>query len=662
VPAIILAVSLMIVSGCAVNVRGERRPLIKVQPLTGDLELEAEYRRDNEVNPMVTRRAKMIAFREQLTLGTEGDVYHPDLLSYGGSLGLGLVQQFFEFNEFSDDTFKGLNEYNVNMQLLRAKPYPLTAYASKVEDLLPRQFLGSLNVETKNVGADLAINSPDWPMILQWSRMEMKQNPLGTLEEDEFTQLQRDFFRQDSENLSYSLAHEFNEYSYLKFDYNRDDVTRRRLTDTTTNDRSRYRLSHDLLFGDEHQHRLESTVDYLDESGNINLEDLRGEEHLKLQHTPDFSTNYKLNYLETQRNATTREEVRGSVGFNHQLYKSLASSANAFASRSTFDTGGEQERRGGSMSLNYKKTNPWGLLVSSYSANYIKSEFSGRADHGIVIDEERIFTDPFPIMLDKFGIDVESIVITDETGLDIYEEGDDYTISFIEGRVQLNVTTLGVNLPNISDGQLLLIDYEFSAEPERERTSLFQSFRIREYFKSGLSVYYLHSERDDDIRSNVSTASEDDTQTDTFGTEYQKDKLLLLGEYSKTQSTVSPFDSILLRARHTWQLSPRTTAILRASQQWLDYTGIDDRDVRLFRAEGRLFTRLSSRFRISGDIAYRDESDSNAGPTKGFSLSSEMRYIYRQFQFTTGLEYDLLERRSSDRDSTYIYFKIKRFF
>ena len=83
----------------------------------------------------------------------------------------------------------------------------------------------------------------------------------------------------------------------------------------------------------------------------------------------------------------------------------------------------------------------------------------------VVVDESHIFNDPFPITLDNLNIDILSIFVTDNTGLSIYTEGDDYTITQIADSTQLNITPLGVTVPNIIDGQGLLVDYIYTPEP-----------------------------------------------------------------------------------------------------------------------------------------------------------------------------------------------------
>ena len=82
-----------------------------------------------------------------------------------------------------------------------------------------------------------------------------------------------------------------------------------------------------------------------------------------------------------------------------------------------------------------------------------------------VIDESYAFNEPLPITLVNLDIVIDSILVTDNSGLEIYTLGDDYLISQHNRITELNVTTLGIDLPNINDGQELLVDYTYIPEP-----------------------------------------------------------------------------------------------------------------------------------------------------------------------------------------------------
>ena len=213
--------------------------------------------------------------------------------------------------------------------------------------------------------------------------------------------------------------------------------------------------------------RLDSFFNYVDQSGSFDFENLQVEERLRLQHSESFGTNYDLRFTDSDRATVRNKEVRGQGGFEHRLYESLVTTSNIFVSRTDLDAQGDLDQQGGMLAFNYRKKNAWGTLYSNYTASLTQSEQSSSSGTGVVIDESHIFVDPLAIMLDRVNIDTSTIVVTDSTGLDTYTQGDDYTITEINGRLQLNMTTLGIVPPNVTDGQEILVDYNFFIEPRR---------------------------------------------------------------------------------------------------------------------------------------------------------------------------------------------------
>ncbi|MHC4271685.1 MAG: hypothetical protein ACYST2_05175, partial [Planctomycetota bacterium] len=252
---------------------------------------------------------------------------------------------------------------------------------------------------------------------------------------------------------------------------------------------------------------------------------------------------------------------------------------------------------------------------------------------------------------------------TDSTGLDIYTEGDDYTIEQINGRTRLHLTTLGLIPPNITDGQEVLVDYNFFIEPERVEKTLRQSFSIRERFDNGLELYYRHRRQDEDDKSNVTEVVDDEYRANTFGARYFKSGFAVNAIYSKMRSTQIPSEHIGLDTQYSWRVSKDTSAGIKVSNQWLEFDEQESiRDVELFSTSGSLTTRLTDRHNLSTYIDYRDEEDSRTGKVRGFRFSSELQYFYRQLEAIIGFELNSLERRTDESDSTFVYMRIRRFF
>ena len=641
-------------AGCTVNVGGEQRPLVKNEPIRGELELVAERRADEQGTSGDRRKSTTQVFEERVRLNTAGDVYHPDFLFYTAAVGVGLAQQEIDSDDESGSSSETLDEYNFFAQLLRGKIYPTTFNASKSEELIARQCLGALRTDRENRGVTFSLRPEGWPMTFQYSESEIGQDGLSSLA--------RDFFEREDEGFRYSVSHEFSRLSHLSFDFDRAEVVQRSVGATIVTDTDRYNMLHDLVFGADEQYRLDSSFNYADQSGSFDYENLQLQERLRLQHTDEFLTNYEVRFTDSDRITVRNKEIRGQGGFEHRLYESLVTTGNLFTSTTDLDSQGDLDQRGGLLAFNYRKKNPWGTLYGTYSASLTESEQSGGTGTGVAMDESHIFTDPLPVTLNRVNVDTSTIVVTDSTGLNFYTEGDDYTISEINGRVQLNVTTIGIAPPNVTDGQELLVDYNFFIEPKRKEDTVRQAFTIRERFKNGMSVYYAHRRQDEDVSSTLTEITPDEFTVNTVGADYLNKGLFLQAEHSDEESTQIPSTSTKLQGRYSWSLSPATTASLRVMNHWLDFGEPDERDVVLFKTGGELYSRLSDQCGISARADYRNEDDTRFGITRGFQINSELQYTFRQMSVSTGFELNLLNRRRDEIDGGYLYFKLKRFF
>jgi len=649
--------STVFLAGCSVNVGGRQRPLVRHDRIQGELEFVAENHTDEQGISDNKRKSETKVFEERVRLKTEGDIYHPDLLFYNAVLGFGLAQQSLISDEESDRHSESLNDYSIFTQLLRGKSYPTTFYASKSEELIPRQFLGSLRTERHNRGATLSVRSRDWPMTFQYTASETAQDGLLSFE--------RDFFERDDERFRYSVNHDFGELSHLNIDIDRTSVSQRSVGASIETDTDRYTILHDLIFGSDEQHRLDSFFNYTDQSGSFDFENLQLNERLRLQHSEDFLTNYELRLTDSKRDTDRNKEVRGQAGFEHRLYESLVTTTNIFVSQTnfesnnSFETEGDFKQQGGTLAFNYRKNNPWGTLLSTYTTSLI--EQSGSTG-GIVTDEPHIVDDPLPVILNRINIDISSIVVTDSTGLFTYTLGDDYLIEEIGGQVQLEIIIPGTVPPNISDGQEILVDYKVFIEPDRQEDTFRQNFTIRERFKNGLSLYYAHRRQEEDVSSEVMVITPDEYTVNTVGTDYTLKGLFLQAEYSKEDSTQIPSTSKKIQGRYSWPVNSDTSVSMRVINHWLDFSEPDERDVELFKTGAEVFSRLTNEYSISARADYRDEDDTRFGITRGFQFSSELKYNFRQLSVLAGVEFNVLDRRNDEIDSSLLYFRLKRFF
>jgi hypothetical protein len=645
---------LIICGGCEVVVQDQKRPLIQRQRIRGELETVYEHRTDEQKAQASERKSESDVFKERVRVRTDGDVYHPDLLTYDVTVGAGLAQEHFDSDGFSGWSTDELTEYSASAEILRNKPYSAALNASKSEDLIARQFLGPLRADRTSESASVSLRPESWPMTFQYSSSDTRQ--------DGFSQLAPDFFAYQDERFRYSLGHDFSKLSHMFFDYERTEAHQESVgaeIDTTTDT---FTLSHNYTFGADELHRLDSLFNYVDQAGSFEFQNLRWQERLKLQHTPNLLSRYDVQYTQLDRQTLSNEQVRGQAGIEHRLFESLVTSLDGFVAQADLGDGGDLRQYGGILGLNYKKDNPLGTLLGSYSANYTRSDQTGGATQGVVIGEAHTASDVVPIELDRPNVDVTTIRVRTAGGT-LFQPGDDYTISQSGGRVFLTTLVVGgVVPPNFTEGQEFFVDYEFFVDPERQEDTFRQSFAIRERFKNGLSVYYGYRMQQEDVTSNAVQVIPDEYTVNTFGADFTHKGLFLRAEYSVEDSTLIPMDSTKVEGRYRWPIGPATSASLGVANHWLSFEEPDVRDVTLFETNAEIFSRLTDAYSLLASAEYRDEDDTLFGTTLGFQFKTELGYQYRQFSATVGAELNLLERRGDEINSLFVYLRAMRRF
>ncbi len=659
---VVFSMSLPFWAGCTnVNVRGRQRPLLQHTPLTGDVELVVEQQNSEQKGSGGGRESKVSIFEERLTLRTTGDIYHSNMLFFDIGLALALTQQDLSADEESQTADDSLIGYDIYVGLLSEKPYPMSFSTTKSETLISRQFLGPLKTEDKSSGFTLSLRSEEWPMRFQYSIIESEQDSFSSGGNSS------DFFARREERFGYSLTHDFSELSRLTFDFEQNKILYTTTGSRTETKTDNYRVLHDLIFGDGEQHRLGSSLSFSDRSGGSIAETTYWNERLNLEHTEDFSTNYQLGFIDSKRPEVRTRTTRGSAGFRHQLYDSLITRGNVFIINSDSGNRGQTDRRGGGVSFNYRKRNPWGLLISSYSASIIKVEQRSTASEGIVIEEPHTVPDILAprVELDRTSIISATIVVKHINGILEYQEGDDYEIIQSGGKtvLRLFIPPIGGGaVPNFVANADFLVDYDYVIEPEQKEEILRQNFSIRQQFDNGLSLYYLQYREDQDISGNVADVVPDESRSDTYGVDYAIGKFDLSAVYNKVWSTSIPSTSKSVRGSYSWAMGDNISGVIQASSLWADFEETIPRDLTVHKIGAKIFGGLTDRHTVSAGIDYFDEKDNVFGPTEGLQFDINLEYNYRQLSVTSGIEFDFLKREDEEDKGVFWYLRLKRFF
>ena len=640
----------LLLSGCRTQVGGQARDLVRSEPLSGELELSVEKRTDEQGTSGDNRRYESLEFEEMLRMKTQGDVYHPDFFTYLAGVGVGLTQHTFESDGQTDRENGTLNEYNVSGNLLPEKPYPLSFSLDKSEDTIPRQFASSLLSEREGSNVTLALRT-DWPMRFQYGQSDIKQEGLSAVD--------RDLFSREDEQFSYALDHSFGEEADMSFDFHRLNTSQWQSTTNIERQEDTYGLSHQWYIGSDKNKRVDSFVNYLDQSGDFELERLLWQEQVTLKHTDRFQTHYHASYHDAQRATTNNNEVRGETGFTHRLYESLVTTGSVYASEADLGNDVDLSRIGGNVGLDYTKKNPWGILTGYYGYGLLDLDQTGGSTVVSVVDERHPFSvnGSLSIRLDRANITSSTIIVRSDDRLTRYY---DFTVTQTNGITEVYVV-LGGDIYQDGD-QTLSFDYDSVTEPEREETSGTHSVRLRQRFDFGVSTYYELQDRSETVTSTDASIIPDEFTINLFGVDFAKRGFRVLGEYRDEKSTRIPSQSKRVEASYLLRIDTDTRLNVYGSNSWIDYSTEPVYDVSMMMVGGDMSTRLTRAFELKGGVDYRFEDDSRQGDTRGFQYDAELAYTHRQLSAKLGAEFNTLDRLNHERESVLVYMRLKRSF
>lgn len=651
--SLLCLLGVLLVTGCQVSVGNQTRPLVRAAPIRGSVELDAYTNKDKQKTSNTDITNKSMEMRELLRLQTEGDIYHPNLLLYDAMVAFGLSQSRFNSDGevFTDQS--SVSEYHFGGRLFPVKPYPSSFYLDRNEDVVPRYFGSPLNIESESRGFTQSLDFENWPMTFSYNDYYTRQEGSGTSED-------RDFFQIDEKTFNYTLQHDFSDLSKIGFEFDRRQVNQKRFNSDTDRQDDRFTVRHTHFFDEEKRYRFESYFDYLEQTKDFDLEQTLWTERLRIRHTERFETFYNLLYSESNRAESSNDRTRLEAGFLHRLYESLNTTGLLYTSENN-DNDITEDTWGGDLSFDYTKRNPWGRLQASYFVGYEDLDRSGGSVSTPVIDEPHPYTRAGSgrFFLDNPNVQTPTIIIWDSSRTKFYIQGPDYTVREINGLTEIRIQPAG-EIFNDGD-QILRIDYNYAPEGERQEESLTQVFTIRQVFYNGVGIYYEYHIRDQDITTNEPEFIPDEYVKNIFGIDYTKGGLLLEAEYRDEDTTRLPLTRKSLSGSYLWPLDPDTQLNVFASNDWIEYTE-ESNEIVQFTIGGGIYSRLSDRYSLVSNIVYRDEDDDQAGRTQGFDWSTELKYTFRQFSYTSGLQMSSLDHLDQETDNLFLYFRARRDF
>jgi len=626
------------------------------------LEFDVRHREDNR-DPVSRSNTKEkfqeTVFEERLRLGMDGYVYHPTLLEVSAAAAFGLYQADFEqeldHRRSSSSDNGDILEFDVSGTMLQRKPYPTSFYARRARSSEPRPFRSSIQTENTSYGVMWQWVSDKMPIRLQFDYNETDYDPYlrageqpGSREDTKFeVETGYIFTRHNKLNLVYELE----SIKEQPFDF--------------AYDTERVRLTHEYEFGEDHQHRLRSELEYFDQKGSFDSEWIEWRETLTLRHSDRLQTTYQTELAKRKQgmvfssDSLDENSYRLSATLDHRLYDNLDSQLSGFYQEQDFDTDLVIRRRGGAATFRYYRHNPWGTFRAEYRARFDLTENDGETQIFEVIDEPRTFVDPAPIILNDPRIEPGSIRILREDRTDRYEQGLDYRLRPIANRVEIERIPTG----RIRNEESVLISYRFRFGSSYDLTTVIDSLTLRQEFDGGLTPYFRYMRQRQTIEPKTSSALlPEDIRAHLLGLEYRKGALLLSVEYENYDSSLSPFKAVRFNADYSYRFRNGSNA--SAGLHWSDlkYSGSYARTTRLTTVDTRYLWPISRSLSFEGALTYRKEEDTLSGDNEGVEVDLGLEWQVRKTRVTVDYRYATFRDDFARQDSSALLVHMRRRF
>ncbi len=533
---------LPVLLAAASSVNAQRRTWFHLTEFGGDFQLRGEYRDERRVTDYSTLIEKEKTLREDLHLRFAGDIYHPRLLEYELATSLGLEQQWIGGAGVRNRSINSTNlGYDFHARILWQHPYSAHIYSNRQETRTRQTFFETTEATVTETGMDLLAKKWWIPSRLHYHHYTYKGRGLDDNDEtrDNFEFEGRRFDK--TRRLQYSIK--YNDITISSFDSQFTDLDAF--------------FSHGWNFGNKDQDTFSNSIRYREQNGDYDNESLIGNASLHFQWRENLSSDHDLIFDHFRvRNADTslNETWRHTSTLTYELFSSLDVRAGFQGQRT--DQGDAAINRAGYVGdIDYRKKTFFGnLRINYHQDTYWQNEQSDDKPVS-VLDESHTYIPGIPLLLNNFSVDLSSIVITDATGLTVYQNGTDYLISVSAGRVRIEIPAGSRILPN----QVILVDYLFLPRPEQRFKSVGQSLTFGFDILEFADIELAWSETNQSLLGGFDSGTLDDSSRLKASLALHSGPNQVRGLYENLDSKFTPFER--------WEFGASTsTRIL----QWLE--------------------------------------------------------------------------------------------
>lgn len=593
---------------------------------------------------------RKLRFEEKVGLRNSSFILDPRFVRLDSGLTAGFFQERLSVNGEESPSDGRILGYDLTATVLPEKPYTLTLFANRGQSSISREFAGTSDVLTENRGGTLSLKRIFLPSTLSYRRELLEEESrfgafVGRREEvrNVFTYDARRTWEANDLSVRYEFA-DVDDRVFPKFSYR---------THTAG-------LHHRLDFGEAVPKTLVSSFRYFRRGGRFEFSSMGIDEDLHIRHGEDLTTGYHYSFsrFSTQDGATTSHT--GILSLGHQLYGSLTTDLSLRGTFSTFPTGRESIY-GGRADLTYRKRIFWGgRLLAGLGGSYEVQDDRFEEREAFISREQHVARIGAPFRLDRPRVIAGSIVVIDEAGTSLFQEGLDYVVRFVGHFAEIDIVPGG----RIADGRTLVVDYRVIVSPSVKFSTWANRFNIG--FDYGwIYPFYSYERVTQDLLSGTDETFLEDMTDHTAGVEFRWDGTKFRGslrnEYRTHDSRLLSFDALQFRQLLSYFPHPTVSLSLSLNESLFD-----------FRDPTRERTSVVGRFSLGwrprptlsleGFASARLWSDSISPDETAHKVGVRGMWSIGKFEMIPSFEYGVRERDGSDSQESRVMIRLIRRF
>ncbi len=464
-----------------------------------------EYEEEKRTLSDIETKTTTHDFREQMTIRTNGWVYHPNLMKYRLSFDPGWRQETFRHSHTAagsteSDRDTSVLGYDVGTLFFKQKPCSLDIFANRSNRQIDLSYAKDTDIETETWGSRLNYKNGVLPFSIGFINRQTAQTGFYRSDEDR---------NEVQARIRHNLKRSVSELNFLHDDTEKTTRAAFGSIDLESNT-THAELTNNYFFTGDERIRLDSFL-YMGQAeyNDIQFDMRQVTENFFWTHSENLLTQYTAHLIEREVDGIKTEEQGVKALLTHHLADTLTTNLGGEASFNDFD-GASEDRYRADLGFIYFRPIPGGNIELGVKYDYGRTNRDGPAKL-IPTESRHILTIGEEAFLKDERVLIESIVVTDVSGAIVYTENIDYRIIEVGPEVRISRSLLG----DIADGQEVVVRYSYRVDEAYDDARFGQEYRFDLGLWSFMNLTYAHRRLDQSILSGDSPAYPIDNTLDS---------------------------------------------------------------------------------------------------------------------------------------------------